>query len=105
MAAHQNAKQAIVHVQTISAARTAIDCGADGLAHTFPDEPADRDFATQMRGHNVFLVSTVGVWNWDSGLGMAQTLAADPRVKPYLSATQRDILLTPQRGASPNFYA
>lgn len=105
MAAHQDARQAIVHVQTIAAASTAIDCGADGLAHTFPDKPADQAFAAQMQGHHVFLLSTVGIWNWSSGLGMAQMLAADPRVAPYLSATQKENLLTPLKSPSPNFYA
>jgi imidazolonepropionase-like amidohydrolase len=64
-AAHADGKMAIVHAQAQDAAREAIVCGADGLAHMFPDRAADPAFLALAREHHV-----------QAGLKPEQALAA-----------------------------
>jgi imidazolonepropionase-like amidohydrolase len=103
-AAHKDKKLAIVHVQTLAAAKEAVECGADALAHTFPDKIATKDFAARMHARGVFLLSTLAVWNDASGLGMARRLAAGRRVAPYLSDVQKGSLTAADKTTMPQFY-
>lgn len=103
-AAHHDDKLAIVHVQAEWAAREAIECGADALAHTFPDKVADADFLELAKSHRIFLETTLDVWAGASGLGLARNLAADPRVAPYLSTFQKQTLTAKEDKPHPAFF-
>lgn len=103
-AAHADKRLAIVHVQTESGAREATECGADALAHTFPDRIATRDFLALAKSHRIFLETTLDVWAAASGLDIARKLAADPRVAPYLSPFQKQTLTAKEDMPHPQFF-
>ncbi|HUO91913.1 MAG TPA: amidohydrolase family protein [Rhizomicrobium sp.] len=103
-AAHEDARMAIVHAQAEWAAREAIECGADGLAHMFPDKVADAGFLALARSHHIFAETTDDVWAGVSGAGLAAKLAADPRVAPYLSAAQKGTLTAGEKHIVPDFF-
>ncbi|HWA91515.1 MAG TPA: amidohydrolase family protein [Rhizomicrobium sp.] len=86
--AHAKGKIAVVHVQTEDAARIAIGCGADGLAHMYPNAKADPAVVAEAKARHLFIETTASVWAGASGIDMAAKLASDPRVKPYLSPAQ-----------------
>jgi imidazolonepropionase-like amidohydrolase len=85
-AAHKRGKQAVVHIGTQRDARIAIEAGADGLAHLFADTAPEPDFAKLVAAHHAFVVPTLGVLESVSGTAGGASLAADPRVAPYLTA-------------------
>jgi len=85
-AAHKRGKQAVVHIGTQRDARIAIEAGADGLAHLFADTAPEPDFAGLVAAHHAFVVPTLGVLESVSGTAGGESLAADPRVAPYLTA-------------------
>jgi imidazolonepropionase-like amidohydrolase len=103
-AAHADGKLAIVHAQQESMAREAIGCGADGLAHIFPDRPADAGFVALAKAHHIFVLTTDDIWAGVAGLGLAGKLAADPRVAPYLSAVQKTTLLAKDKRVMPHWF-
>jgi len=92
-AAHEDARMTVTHAQAEWAAREAIECGTDGLAHMFPDTVADADFIALASSRHVFVLTTDAVWAGVAGLDLAAGMAADPRVAPYLSAAQKQSLL------------
>ncbi|MBV9990190.1 MAG: amidohydrolase family protein [Alphaproteobacteria bacterium] len=104
-AAHADGKMAVVHVQTEAAAREAMDCGADGLAHLYPDRPADPVMVAQVKAHGMFIETTAAVWAGASGTGMADKLAADPRVALYLSQAQLRSLAYRGKTTMPDFFS
>ncbi len=103
-AAHADHRMAIVHAQAEWAAREAIECQADGLAHMIPDRVVGPDFIALARRHHVFIESTDDVWAGVSGVGLARSLARDPRVAPDLSASQKSTLLATDRKTVPRFF-
>ncbi|MFI4884429.1 MAG: amidohydrolase family protein [Steroidobacterales bacterium] len=103
-AAHADHRMAIVHVQAEWAAREAIQCGADALAHMIPDRALGPAFIALARRHHVFFLTTDDVWAGVSGVGLARSLAQDPRVAPYLSASQRGTLLSGTGKPVPGFF-
>ncbi|MDE1939265.1 MAG: amidohydrolase family protein [Alphaproteobacteria bacterium] len=103
-AAHADGKLAIVHAQQESMAREAIDCGADGLAHIFPDRPADAGFVALAKAHHIFVLTTDDIWAGVAGTGLAGKLAADPRVAPFLSAMQKTTLLAKDKRVMPHWF-
>lgn len=103
-AAHEDGKLATVHAQAEWAAREAIECGADGLAHMFPDKVASPAFIALAKSHHIFVQTTDDVWAGVSGLDKAAKLAADPRVAPYLSASQKGTLLDTDKHIVPDFF-
>lgn len=103
-AAHGDGRMALVHVQSEAAAREAIECDADALAHTFPDRVADASFIALANAHHIFLETTLDIWAGASGTEMAQKLAPDPRVAPYLSSMQKETLLASDKKTYPKFF-
>jgi imidazolonepropionase-like amidohydrolase len=91
-AAHKRGKRAVVHIGTQRDARIAIEAGADGLAHLFADSAPEPDFAKLVAAHHAFVVPTLGVLESVSGTASGESLAADPRVAPYLTAEDVGIL-------------
>ncbi|MCY7313159.1 MAG: CIA30 family protein [Pseudoxanthomonas sp.] len=87
-AAHARERLAIAHVSTLRDAHRAVDFGSDGLAHVFTDAVADDALVTAMRDGKVFIMPTLSVIASMAGSGEGRALAADPRIKPYLTAEQ-----------------
>nr|CTQ98425.1 amidohydrolase [Kibdelosporangium sp. MJ126-NF4] len=83
-AAHRYGRMTVAHTMEPVAARTVLDAGGDGFAHIFL-APVDDAFLTAMRQSGAFVTSTLSAF--DCGLG-ADELLKDPRVRPYLSASQ-----------------
>jgi imidazolonepropionase-like amidohydrolase len=88
-AAHKRNKIAVVHITTLEQARTAINAGADGLAHLYYDEAFDPDFGRTAARHKAFVIPTFSVLESVSGTSGATALAEDSCCSPYL--TQADI--------------
>ena len=84
-AAHKRGKLAVVHIGDQQEARDAINAGADGLAHLFADSAPAADFAQFAAEHHVFVVPTLTVLESVSGTVTGESLAADPRLEPYLT--------------------
>jgi imidazolonepropionase-like amidohydrolase len=58
-AARARGKLSIAHTTTQVNAMTAIDCGVNGLAHTFVDVPAGDELISRAKQESVFFISTV----------------------------------------------
>jgi imidazolonepropionase-like amidohydrolase len=104
-AAHDAGKMAIVHVQQERTALEAMDCGANGLAHAFPDQVADTAFIESAKRRHVFVLSTLDVWAAASGMDLTDRLAADPRVARCLSAAQKETLLARDKTTVLKFFS
>jgi imidazolonepropionase-like amidohydrolase len=95
-AARARGMLSVAHVATAADARLAFDNGVTGLAHMFIDrelDPAnvtDAAFIQQARKH--FIVATLAVNASLSGKPYGRELAADPRLAPWLSITQKGSL-------------
>ncbi len=83
-AAHNRNKLAVVHVATLQEARTAIEAGADGLAHLFCDDAFDPEFGRLVARHKAFVIPTFAVLESVSGTSGAPILAEDSYLSPYL---------------------
>lgn len=103
-AAHADHRMAIAHTQAQWAAREAILCGADGLAHMIPDRLLSPSFIALARSRHVFFETTGAVWAGASGIGLADALAHDARVAPYLSSSQKRTLLATEARPVPRFF-
>lgn len=103
-AAHADHRMAIAHTQAQWAAREAILCGADGLAHMIPDRLLSPSFIALARSRHIFFETTGAVWAGASGIGLADALAHDARVAPYLSASQKRTLLATEARPVPRFF-
>lgn len=85
-AAHKRHKLTVVHIGSQAGARDAIEADADGLAHTFEDEPPAPDFAALVKSHHAFVVPTLTVNESVAGRSAGESLVSDPRLAPYLNA-------------------
>jgi imidazolonepropionase-like amidohydrolase len=103
-AAHRAGKITATHAQAQWAAKQAIECGTDGLAHIFPDAVADSGFIALAKSHHVFIETTDSVWAAVSGVPLAKEIAADARVKTFLSAAQSQSLLAEDKKTHPSFF-
>jgi len=93
-AAHRRGKMAVVHVSTAAAAQRDIAAGADGLAHIFTDKAPDAGFARLLAQRKAFVIPTLTVVESTTGVASGKDLAADLRVKSYLT---QDEIATLQR--------
>ncbi len=84
-AAHRHGKLAVVHVQTLAAAREAIDAGADGLAHLFVDQLPDPGFGRYVAAHHAFVIPTLSVLKGVTGTPSGAALVDDPLLAPFIS--------------------
>ena len=62
VAAHKRGKLAVVHAQSLADATTAVEAGADGLAHLFIDKDGGAAFAALAKEHGIFVVPTYTVF-------------------------------------------
>jgi imidazolonepropionase-like amidohydrolase len=84
-AAHRRGTIAVVHTLSLQGAKDSIAVGADGLAHLFADHPADEEFFALAAEHRPFVIPTLSLLASIAGVSAGPSLAADPRLEPYLS--------------------
>ncbi|WP_283136317.1 amidohydrolase family protein [Rhizohabitans arisaemae] len=72
-------------------ARTAVAAGVDVLGHLFVDRPAP-EFAYELAARGTVVVPTLSVLGELFGRPQGSSLAADPRVAPYLTDGARRLL-------------
>lgn len=86
-AAHARGLLVVAHIENLNDVRIAITSGVDGLAHIWREGGDAPDVARLVVDHHVFVVPTLAVPDgFVPGTGAA--LAADPRLKRFLSAEQ-----------------
>ncbi|MCU1283264.1 MAG: amidohydrolase, partial [bacterium] len=83
-AAHDQHLLTVVHIGSQMGARTAIDGGADGLAHLFIDSAPAADFASFVAAHHAFVIPTLAVLTPICEGAILTSLTTDPEVAPYL---------------------
>ncbi len=84
-AAHARNLRVVAHIENLNDVRIAVTSGVDGLAHIWREGGDAPDVARLVVDHHVFVVLTLVVPDgFVAGTGAA--LAADPRLKPFLSA-------------------
>jgi imidazolonepropionase-like amidohydrolase len=88
-AAHEQHLLAVVHIGSQAGARTALEAGADGLAHLFIDSAPAADFASFVAAHHAFVIPTLGVLTPICEGANLTSLASDPAIAPYLD--ERDV--------------
>jgi imidazolonepropionase-like amidohydrolase len=88
-AAHARDKLAVVHVTSLADARTAIEAGADALAHLYYDGGYDPGFGNLVASHRAFVIPTLSVIESMSGTSGASALIEDPHLSPFLNQADR----------------
>ena len=84
-AAHARGLLVVAHIENLNDVRVAVTSGVDGLAHIWREGGDAPDVARLVADRRVFVVPTLAVPDgFVPGTGV--TLAADPRLKPFLSA-------------------
>lgn len=100
-AAHRRGKLAVVHISTLANARTALEAGADGLAHLFPGTQISREDADALaqlaRSKGAFVIPTFSVWESMAGIKPRDVLD-DPGMTALLDKEERAML---ENGYSP----
>ncbi|WP_173123108.1 amidohydrolase family protein [Kibdelosporangium persicum] len=88
---------AVAHATRQSMARQGLRAGVTGLVHLFSDEVASADTVALARRSGAFVNPTLTLWSaLESAANPASNaVVRDPRVAPYISATQRAFLETP----------
>lgn len=97
-AAHERDKLVVTHVQTLDAARTAIEAGTDGLAHVFVDEVPSEEFINLAVEHGIFVIPTLTVFQSIGGEPVDMSIIEDPNLNPYLSPADKQSLQNPYSG-------
>ncbi|GAA1912855.1 amidohydrolase family protein [Streptomyces durmitorensis] len=82
-AAHEQGLRTVAHTLTRTAARQAIDCGIDGLAHSPADGPSDQALVEAAASNGVFVVPTLTALTGMTPVPAEYALADDPRLRPY----------------------
>lgn len=88
-AAHEHHLLAVVHIGSQAGARTALDAGADGLAHLFIDSAPAPDFASFVASQHAFVIPTLSVLMPICEGANLTALTTDAAVSPYLD--ERDV--------------
>ncbi|MGW0523193.1 amidohydrolase family protein [Crossiella sp. NPDC003009] len=99
-AAHRRGRLAVAHAEQLHNTRIALEAGADALVHVWTDTEAPPELVTALRAAGTFVVPTLSVY--DCGAS-ADSLLADPRITPYLSAPQRESLTKRSTRCRPSF--
>jgi imidazolonepropionase-like amidohydrolase len=90
-AAHKRKLKAVVHTGGLEESKTAVERGADGLAHVFRG-PTDDTFIRLAQRHRVFVIPTFSAIAGASGADDGSSIASDARVAPFLSPSQKQTL-------------
>ncbi len=89
-AAHEQDRMAVVHIGSQQGAIEAVRAGADGLAHIFFDEaPTDAFIAAAHEREGLFVTDTLAVCHAMRDAEFGAGLADDPRLRPFLTPTER----------------
>lgn len=84
-AAHKREVTVVVHISSLEQASVAIAAGADGLAHTFEDRPADQAFVARTAERGCFVIPTLTLLENATGVPSGRSLIPDPDVAPFLA--------------------
>ncbi|MDP9192760.1 MAG: amidohydrolase family protein [Acidobacteriota bacterium] len=84
-ATHKRGKLAVVHISSLTGARTAIEAGADALVHLFGNVPPDAELGKFIATHRAFVVPTLTVIESTTGVASGAALLDDARLKPFLA--------------------
>lgn len=87
----------VAHVSKVSLATTALEAGITGLAHVPVDVELDPAFLELARSSGAFVTPTLTLMSAlsDTDDPARAAVITDPRVAPYLSPGQRDLLAAP----------
>jgi imidazolonepropionase-like amidohydrolase len=91
-AAHAHGKRAVVHALSEAYARTAIEAGADGLAHLFPGATVSDDFADVVASHGAFVIPTLGVVFASCGQPNGASIVGDSLLRPFIRPMWRPMM-------------
>ena len=91
-AAHAHGKRAVVHALSEAYARTAIEAGADGLAHLFTGATVSADFADVVARHGAFVVPTLGVVYASCGQPNGASIVGDSLLRPFIRPLWRPMM-------------
>ncbi len=98
-AAHAAGLLVVTHVQTLEAARTALEAGTDGFAHVFSDAVPDAGFVQELVEAGAFVIATLSVFqSVGANDPIDSTLAEDERFAPYLAPLDLQSLGSPFHG-------
>ncbi len=105
--AHNRGKLAVVHVLTLSGAKTALASGADGLAHLYCDDAYDPNFGVLAAECGAFVIPTLSVLESVCGVSGASELMEDVHLSDYLNQIERIMLRQtfPRHAAETGFSA
>jgi imidazolonepropionase-like amidohydrolase len=86
-ASHNLGKKVWIHVLDEEKARSAIEAGADGLAHLFVGDSAGSDFGKLASEHKISVIPTLSVLYTDlCGDSRIPSMLEDPRLSPSVRA-------------------
>ncbi len=88
-ATRHRGKLAVVHIGSRRGAEDAIDAGANGLVHSFADEPRDPGFAARVKAAGAFVVPTLSVTESTTAVPSGASLTKDPALLPFLTRAER----------------
>jgi imidazolonepropionase-like amidohydrolase len=97
-AAHRHKLKAIVHTGGLIESQTAIEKGADGLAHVFRGS-AGKSLARLAKKKRSFVIPTFSAIAGASASGDGTAIANDVRIGAYLSPSQKETLKTEPKAA------
>lgn len=108
VAAHARHKKVMVHIGTEDEAKTALEEGADGLAHLFSDSPGT-DVATLAKSRHAFVIPTLTVVLRHCNVRPGYAIADDPKLSPLLDEKALKFLRKSWKGedkpCAPNAFA
>ena len=88
LAAHTRDLRAVVHVSSLREALTAVEAGADGLAHIFFDAAPSPEFVQLAAKRHIFVADTLAVIFSLCDGSRGEALAADAFVQPLLTPAE-----------------
>lgn len=89
---HERHRLAIVHAGSVNASLEALVNEIDGLAQLIPDRELPKNFGAAVRSHNTFVIPTLTALESLCGIKTGLSLVQDPRIAPYLSETDINLL-------------
>jgi imidazolonepropionase-like amidohydrolase len=91
-AAHARGKLAVVHVLSEEQARTAIEAGADGLAHLFVGPTVSRSFIQLVARRRAFVIPTLTILHGICGKPTGASIVTDSLLRPYIRPSLRRMM-------------
>jgi imidazolonepropionase-like amidohydrolase len=84
-AAHARDLVAMAHIETLADVHTVAEAGIDGLAHIWRDQGANKEVSRMLAEQDIFVISTLAVFDGFVDTAGGSSLIADPRLRPFLS--------------------